>query len=306
MAEAEMIDSEETEEEKVDSKQAGADQATKDDQAGAQISETQKEKPEVPPSSSSLSLSSNYAESHFELELKKILFDKMDKSQSYMSHDKHQELFDALLNSIMLDKAIASGDVNPDKVLRKRDRRDDQDPTAGSDQGKQKRRKGKDYESYKDKVQTGSSSKEFKSIPKAQVKDLTSPVMRKNKVDENKTDADDTEKQVREEEPIQSMVDVPIHQEDPTVQRTPLVDTVISVLEKKVEAMPKRAWTKKDQKWTDEMVKMIDNLLLERRFKKSLECFVGGRTVEIDYRLLTVLLNFKVLSCILSYEYVNM
>ncbi|GJT10356.1 hypothetical protein Tco_0857398 [Tanacetum coccineum] len=83
----------------------------------------------------------------------------MDKSQSYMSHDKHQELFDALLNSIMLDKAIASGDVNPDKVLRKRDRRDDQDPTAGSDQGKQKRRKGKDYESYKDKVQTGSSSK---------------------------------------------------------------------------------------------------------------------------------------------------
>ncbi|GKD23916.1 hypothetical protein Tco_1225619 [Tanacetum coccineum] len=104
----------------------------------------------------------------------------------------------------------------------------------------------------------------------------------------------------------ESMVDVPIHQEDPAVQRTPLVDTVISVLEKKVEAMPKRAWTKKDQKWTDEMVKMIDNLLLERRFKKSLECFVGGRTVEIDYRLLTVLLNFKVLSCILSYEYVNM
>ncbi|GJS20764.1 hypothetical protein Tco_0449396, partial [Tanacetum coccineum] len=60
MAEAETIDSEETEEEKVDSKQAGADQATKDDQAGAQISETQKEKPEVPPSSSSHSLSSNY------------------------------------------------------------------------------------------------------------------------------------------------------------------------------------------------------------------------------------------------------
>ncbi|GJZ30956.1 hypothetical protein Tco_0576003 [Tanacetum coccineum] len=123
----------------------------------------------------------------------------------------------------------------------------------------------------------------------------TSPVMRKNKADENKTDADDTEKQVGEEEPIQSMVDVPIHQEDPAVQRTPLVDTVISMvtemitstptppttqaqvtnvpesnsslkfeqrhleLEKKVEAMLKRAWTKKDQKWTDEMVQMIDN-----------------------------------------------
>ncbi|GJX05619.1 hypothetical protein Tco_0191535 [Tanacetum coccineum] len=80
----------------------------------------------------------------------------------------------------------------------------------------------------------------------------------------------------------EAMMDVPIHQEDPTVQRTPLIDTVISMvtekkastptppttqayvtnvsesdssskfeqrlleLEKKVEAMPKRAWTKKD------------------------------------------------------------
>ncbi|GJU38080.1 hypothetical protein Tco_1186434 [Tanacetum coccineum] len=50
--------------------------------------------------------------------------------------------------------------------------------------------------------------------------------------------------------------------------------------------MPKRAWTEKDQKQTDEIVKMIDNLKLERRIMRSLECFVGGRTVETDYRLL--------------------
>ncbi|GKF53263.1 hypothetical protein Tco_0160173, partial [Tanacetum coccineum] len=31
------------------------------------------------------------------------------------------------------------------------------------------------------------------------------------------------------EHEIQSMVDVPNHQEDPTVQRTPLIDTVISM-----------------------------------------------------------------------------
>ncbi|GJZ92435.1 hypothetical protein Tco_0664500 [Tanacetum coccineum] len=43
--------------------------------------------------------------------------------------------------------------------MRKRDRGDDQDPTAGSDQGKKKRRKGKYLESSKDKVQTGSFSK---------------------------------------------------------------------------------------------------------------------------------------------------
>ncbi|GJZ30800.1 hypothetical protein Tco_0575847 [Tanacetum coccineum] len=73
------------------------------------------------------------AKSLSELELKKILFDKMDKSRSNMTHEKHQELYDALLNSIMLDEAIVIGDVNPDKVLRKRDHGDDQDPTSGSD-----------------------------------------------------------------------------------------------------------------------------------------------------------------------------
>nr|GFD09105.1 hypothetical protein [Tanacetum cinerariifolium] len=60
----------------------------------------------------------------------------MDISISYMSDDKHHELYDALLNSILLDEAIARGDVNPDTVLRKQDRDDYQDPTVGSDQGK--------------------------------------------------------------------------------------------------------------------------------------------------------------------------
>ncbi|GKA92340.1 hypothetical protein Tco_0814265 [Tanacetum coccineum] len=45
---------------------------------------------------------------------------------------------------------------------------------------------------------------------------------------------------------IQSMVDVPIHQKDPAIQRTPLIDDVISM------------------------------------FKRSLECFVGARELEMD------------------------
>ncbi|GKC78953.1 hypothetical protein Tco_1129727, partial [Tanacetum coccineum] len=77
--------------------------------------------------------SSKVAECLFENEVKQILFDKMDISRS--------------------------GDVNPDKVLRKRDHGNDQDPTARSDQGKKKRRKGKDSDPSKDKVQTSSSSK---------------------------------------------------------------------------------------------------------------------------------------------------
>ncbi|GJS46109.1 hypothetical protein Tco_0596230 [Tanacetum coccineum] len=47
-----------------------------------------------------------------------------------------------------------------DKMDRSRsDHGDDQDPTAGSDQGKKKKRNGKDSDPSKDKVQTGSSSK---------------------------------------------------------------------------------------------------------------------------------------------------
>ncbi|GJR58502.1 hypothetical protein Tco_1500664 [Tanacetum coccineum] len=52
-------------------------------------------------------------------------------------------------------------------------------------------------------------------------------------------------------------------------------------------AMSKRAWTDKDQQRIDKMVKKIDNLLLKRRIMRSLECFIGGRSVEMDYKLLT-------------------
>nr|GEW88745.1 hypothetical protein [Tanacetum cinerariifolium] len=233
MDDADKEDFKKMEEEKHDDQQARTDQTAKDDQARAYISETQKEKPKVPPTSSSISLSSNYAplldvfvsvippqtsttpiptplptpliiseaptititvhdplpaviqrlldlEKKFELWTKvdhfeaieaslqanlinevknqlptlllkeisnlvnlrierlvhvvKILFDKMDKSRSYMSYDKHQELYDALLNSIMLDEAIAN-------------------------QGKKKRRKEKDSGPPKDD-QAGSSKKD--------------------------------------------------------------------------------------------------------------------------------------------------
>ncbi|GJV02681.1 hypothetical protein Tco_1336250 [Tanacetum coccineum] len=56
-------------------------------------------------------------------------------------------------------------------------------------------------------------------------------------------------------------------------------------LEKRIEAIPKRAWIVKDQKWTDAIIQMIDNLLLKRRFKRSLECYVGGRTNDTYYIL---------------------
>ncbi|GJV85674.1 hypothetical protein Tco_1525572 [Tanacetum coccineum] len=69
------------------------------------------------------------AESLSEYELKMILFEKIDESRSYLTHDKHQALFDALLNSMSLDDAIARGQADPEKIMRKRER-DDEDPLA--------------------------------------------------------------------------------------------------------------------------------------------------------------------------------
>ncbi|GKF97065.1 hypothetical protein Tco_0292886, partial [Tanacetum coccineum] len=69
-----------------------------------------------------------------EFELKKILIDKMDKSESYLAAPKHREFYEGLKKSYDIGKTIFStyGKV----YLLKRSRRDkDEDPSAGSDQG---------------------------------------------------------------------------------------------------------------------------------------------------------------------------
>ncbi|GKA70253.1 hypothetical protein Tco_0776317 [Tanacetum coccineum] len=97
---------------------------------------------------------------------------------------------------------------------------------------------------------------------------------------------------------IQSMVDVPIHQEDPHVQRTPLVDIVISMAIEKSTPTPSPPTTQAQvtnisesdstsnfKEKTNELLKFFDNLLLERWIMRSLECYAGGRLNETDYRL---------------------
>ncbi|GJZ90205.1 hypothetical protein Tco_0662132 [Tanacetum coccineum] len=59
-------------------------------------------------SSSQSQSSLKAAKSLSEYELKRILFKKIDKSCSYLTHDKHQALLDALLNSMSLNDAISS------------------------------------------------------------------------------------------------------------------------------------------------------------------------------------------------------
>nr|GEV61537.1 hypothetical protein [Tanacetum cinerariifolium] len=86
-----------------------------------------------------------------EFELKKILIDKMDNSESYMAAPEHRDCYEGLKKYYDLDKTFFStyGKV----YLLKRNRKDkdkDEDPFARSDQGLNKRKTGKDAESAKE------------------------------------------------------------------------------------------------------------------------------------------------------------
>ncbi|GJY74058.1 hypothetical protein Tco_0478489 [Tanacetum coccineum] len=53
------------------------------------------------------------------------------------------------------------------------------------------------------------------------------------------------------------------------------------------DGMSTRAWSEKDQARTYSMLQKIEKTFLKQRILRSLECFVGGRSTETDYRLLT-------------------
>ncbi|GKD27062.1 hypothetical protein Tco_1233276 [Tanacetum coccineum] len=102
--------------------------------------------------------------------LKKILLDKMEKSESYLTAPKHRDCYDGLKKSYALDKYFF---YSYDEYSLKRSRKDkdkDEDPSAGSDRGLKKRKISKDAEpttESKKKDSTSGSSKGTKSQPKS-------------------------------------------------------------------------------------------------------------------------------------------
>nr|GEU55172.1 hypothetical protein [Tanacetum cinerariifolium] len=79
------------------------------------------------------------SESLTEFELKKILLDKMERSESYKTALEHKKLYEALVKSYNLDKDLFSSYGNVYLLKRDRDDKDkDEDPSAGSDRGLKK------------------------------------------------------------------------------------------------------------------------------------------------------------------------
>ncbi|GJS62436.1 putative ribonuclease H-like domain-containing protein [Tanacetum coccineum] len=91
-----------------------------------------------------------------EFKQKEILFDMMRESKSYEKHPKHKALYDALMLLLIQDEDDLDR-VVPD--LRKRDREEDEDTSAGSNQGKRKRSSGKDSEPSKTSLPSKETSK---------------------------------------------------------------------------------------------------------------------------------------------------
>ncbi|GJW47829.1 retrovirus-related pol polyprotein from transposon TNT 1-94 [Tanacetum coccineum] len=128
-----------------------------------------------------------------EFELKKILLDKMEKSESYLTAPEHRDCYDGLKKSYALDKDFFySYDVYSLKCSRK-DKDNDEDPSAGSDRGLKKRKTSKDAEpttSSKKKDSMSGSSKGTKSQPKTTRKFVQSeePVFEKPTPSQEPTD----------------------------------------------------------------------------------------------------------------------
>ncbi|GKB47174.1 hypothetical protein Tco_0897927, partial [Tanacetum coccineum] len=104
-----------------------------------------------------------------EFELKKILLDKMEKSESYLTAPKHRDCYDGLKKSYALDKHFFySYDVYSLKRSRQ-DKDKDEDPFARSDRGLKKRKQSKDAEPTTSPTKKDSTSGSFKGT-KSQLK----------------------------------------------------------------------------------------------------------------------------------------
>ncbi|GJW04765.1 hypothetical protein Tco_1563621 [Tanacetum coccineum] len=77
--------------------------------------------------------------------LKKIIIDKIEKSQSYLIATEHRECYDGLIKSHELDISLFSTYDKVYSLKRRRiDKDKDEDPSVGSDRGLKKRKTSKD------------------------------------------------------------------------------------------------------------------------------------------------------------------
>nr|GFB26096.1 hypothetical protein [Tanacetum cinerariifolium] len=91
-----------------------------------------------------------------EMELKKILIEKMEGNKSIQRSDAQRNLYKALVDAYESDKIIL--DTYEETVTLKRRRDDDEEPSTGPDQGTKRRKEGKEPESASTPSETTTKS----------------------------------------------------------------------------------------------------------------------------------------------------
>ncbi|GJW42131.1 hypothetical protein Tco_0070930 [Tanacetum coccineum] len=128
--------------------------------------------------SSQLQSSYEVAATLTEFELKNILINKIDKSESYLAVLEHRECYEGFIKSYDLDKTLFSTYGKVYSLKRSRKYKDkDEDPFVGSDRGLKKRKTSKDAEPAKGpkaKESQSGSSKVDKSQSKSSGKSVQS------------------------------------------------------------------------------------------------------------------------------------
>nr|GFA51223.1 hypothetical protein [Tanacetum cinerariifolium] len=95
-----------------------------------------------------------------EMELKKILIEKMEGNKSIQHSDEQRNLYKALVEAYKADKTILDSYGETFILKRRRDDDDDQDegPSVGSDRGSKRRREGKEPETASALLETATRS----------------------------------------------------------------------------------------------------------------------------------------------------
>nr|GEW69478.1 hypothetical protein [Tanacetum cinerariifolium] len=252
----------------------------------------------------------------FEMELNKILIEKMEGNKSIQQSNEQRNLYKALVEAYESDKIIL--DTYEDTVTLKRRRDDDADtdeePSTGSDRGSKRRREGKEPESVSaptekatrstGKSTQGSKSRQMSASEFATTEESmqTTFEMEEPSHPEFDTGADDQPVVESSQHPEwfsqQKKPPTMDHDWNKTLPAThgsiqpdgTLTDVRIDLDDRlkgiRMKYLPQSIWRKSDKDRAAAMIQAINKRLKTNRIIRSLKRFVGERLYEGDFRML--------------------
>nr|GEW08529.1 hypothetical protein [Tanacetum cinerariifolium] len=221
-----------------------------------------------------------------EIELKKILSEKMESNKSIHRSDRQRNLYKALVEAYKSDKIILDtyGDIVTVKRRRDDDANKDEEPSTGSDRGSKRRREGKEPE-----LTTGPTYELMKGSCKSlmeleffleEVYKATTDQLDWNNPEGQQYPHNNKDKEnmlIRIDE-LQKFSDGPLND-----VRTALDDRLKGI---RMKYLPQAIRRKSDKERAASMIQAIDKQLKTRRIMRRLEKFVGGRLYERDFMML--------------------